>query len=308
MFWFLHTPALVTATEVLPYAMSLRAPARSSAHSLLFCVCCIAVVASGVLLAPEEDKTDAQNWTILATSGMAFATSLLFAQRLRSTKHRMSRAIGFLSLGLLLWFVAEGIWDYYFFVLGVDVPYPSVADVFYIAAYLPVGYSLYLLSRQTSEFRQENRIVITTIAITIAAFITNVFILEIVDSAIGFTQMSSDDLLLLVISIAYPLLDGFLLVPAIIALYTLRRSREHFTWVLLATAILVMVAADTGFGYTALVELEAVASDVTWDMLYAIGYILLATAMINGILANKEGKQELKPTGLNVPSRDAATQ
>lgn len=308
MFCFLHTPALVTVIKLLLYAMSPRAPSRYSTYSLLFSACCIAVVVTAILVVPEEARPDTQNLTILATSGMAFATSLLFEQRLKNAKHQMSAAIGFLSIGLLLWFVAEGVWDYYVYVLDIDVPYPSVADVFYIAAYLPVGYSLYLVSREASGVPQENRLVITTIAITLAAFIANVFILQIVDSAIGITKLSSDDLLLLVISIAYPMLDGFLFVPAIMALYTHRKRGEHFTWVLLSTAMLVMVAGDTGFGYTALVELEAVASNATWDILYDISYILLGAAMINGLLTNRKGAQEAKPRIPYFSGKDAASQ
>jgi len=189
--------------------------------------------------------------------------------------------------------------------LQVELPYPSLADLFYIAAYPLVGYSLHLLSKR-APLQQENRLVISTIAVTIAAFITNVFILEIVNSAIGFTQLIPDEFILLAISIAYPLLDAYLFIPSIIILYSFRTSREHLTWFLLAAAVLVMAVADTGFGYTALVEIEALSSVATWDILYSISYILLGTAMINGIMVESTIRSRSPLAELKTGSRSAA--
>ncbi len=241
----------------------------------------------------------AQNWTLNAASGMAFATSLIFLSRLRRNKDRSSTPVALLALGLFLWFIAEIVWTYHVYFLEVELPYPSLADVFYIAAYLPVGYSLHKLSKTSSAVHQENKIVITAIAVTVTAFITNVFLFQIVDSAIGFTELSQDDLLLLGISVAYPLLDAYLLIPSIIILYSLRKSKEHLTWTLLAASMLVMAAADTGFGYAALVEIEALSSEVIWDVLYVISYMLLATSMVNGLLAHRRQRTEIAVQELN---------
>ena len=204
----------------------------------------MAVIIIAIELSQEESRTAVQGWTINATSGMAFATSLWFTLRLRRAREQISAGLSFLAVGLLLWFVAESLWNYQVSILQVEVPFPSVADIFYLAAYVPVGLSLYKLSRSESGVHQESRLVITTVAVTLTAFITNVFILQIVDSAIGFTRLTSDDIVLLIISIAYPLLDGLLFVPSIIIVYSLRKSSEHLTWVLIAASMLLMAAAD----------------------------------------------------------------
>lgn len=53
-----------------------------------------------------------------------------------------------LFLGVVLWFLGEATWAIYEVLLKVPVPYPSVADVFYLAGYLPaaagmVGFMLF---------------------------------------------------------------------------------------------------------------------------------------------------------------------
>lgn len=300
MFGLLHTAALFSQIENFIALKSPRSAATSySTLPLLICVVGIAAAACAIYLSPEDGRNVVQSVTILVTSGTAFATSLLFYLVLRRDRDAISRAIFFLSLGLSLWFLAEGIWSYYVHFLGVDVPFPSVADVFYLAAYLPIGYSFFKLSRKTSGLHEENKLVITTIAITLTAFITNVFILEIVNSAIGFSELSQEKVIILGVSIAYPLLDGFLFVPSIIILYSLRKSKAHIAWVLLAISTLVMAAADMGFGYTALVEVEALASETSWDILYNAAYSILATAMIYGIQASRTSVNTISAQEVN---------
>lgn len=241
-----------------------------------------------IIVSDQSSRQLVQNLTIIATAGTASATSVGFAIKIKRSKNYVASAIVYLALGLVLWLAAEIVWTYYVNIMQIEIPFPSIADIFYLAGYLPVGISLYVLTRSATGVLQENKIVITTIAVTITAFITNVFLLQIVDSAIGFTQLTSDEAVLLTISIAYPLLDGFLLIPAIIALYSFRKNSGHFTWLMVSLSIVLMAAADTGFGYTALANIEALSSETTWDILFNISYVLMATGMVNGLLTNQK--------------------
>jgi len=47
-----------------------------------------------------------------------------------------------LFLCVLLWFVAETVWGIYEVILHVDIPYPSVADLFYLAGYFPAFHGM----------------------------------------------------------------------------------------------------------------------------------------------------------------------
>jgi len=43
-----------------------------------------------------------------------------------------------------MWFLGEAIWAGYTLILNVEIPYPSVADVFWLGGYVPFFVALYL--------------------------------------------------------------------------------------------------------------------------------------------------------------------
>ena len=59
----------------------------------------------------------------------AITTIKLFRQ-----KHFQAKAFLFFTIGLACWFIAEQIWQAYDYFLEGD-PFPSEADIFYVAAY-----------------------------------------------------------------------------------------------------------------------------------------------------------------------------
>jgi len=61
-----------------------------------------------------------------------FATYL--AVKLRKLKHPNAKAYAFFALGSAFWFIAEQLWQLYDHIWEGD-PFPSEADIFYIAAY-----------------------------------------------------------------------------------------------------------------------------------------------------------------------------
>ncbi|MEK7595728.1 MAG: hypothetical protein AAB443_04055 [Patescibacteria group bacterium] len=59
------------------------------------------------------------------------------------------RAIFFVSLGLITWGVGELIWSYYNLFLGVEVPYPSLADVGFVLSWPLWSVGMIYLSKAT---------------------------------------------------------------------------------------------------------------------------------------------------------------
>jgi hypothetical protein len=240
-----------------------------------------------IAFSPEEVQQANRNLTIMAMSGIAAGSSIFAVLNTSKMKRYRLMLISF-SIGIGLWFVAEATWNYYVIGLGIEVPYPSMADVFYLAAYPLIGYFLYGANKLIKEKTEENRLIATAITITIVAFIVNIFLLQIVESSLGFAALTADETVILLLSLAYPIIDGILLVPTIMILYTAYRNRlQAFSWVLLASSILVTAIADIGFGYTALVGIEALENEAIWDVLYNIMYILISGAMVIEILEKR---------------------
>lgn len=264
----------------------------------------IAVIVPIALTSGQEAQQSIRNLSIVGLATAAGISSIVAVIRTRMG-HAYRQILAVFSLGILCWLAAEAIWNYYFFVLGIDVPYPSLADIFYLAAYPPVGYFLYRGNKILSgRVHEEDNLIATSITITVVAFIVNVFLVEIIQSSLGFSGMTADDITILILSISYPVLDGLLLVPVIMILYNaLRNHIRSFTWTLLAASFLVTVVADTGFGYSALIGLQEVADNPVWDILYAFLYILVAAAMVNEMFA---GKEKVKASATMEESRNSA--
>jgi hypothetical protein len=78
-------------------------------------------------------------------AGAAFASSFLaLARYWGSLKESFSLSWLSFASGLGLWFLGEVSWAVYTLLLGIELPYPSIADVFWISGYIPMLIALFL--------------------------------------------------------------------------------------------------------------------------------------------------------------------
>ncbi|MDO8452016.1 MAG: hypothetical protein Q7S76_04075 [bacterium] len=61
----------------------------------------------------------------------------------------LGRGLFFLSLGTISWGLGMVAWNYYLFVLGTEIPYPSIADLFFTLIWVFWTYGMIQLSRAT---------------------------------------------------------------------------------------------------------------------------------------------------------------
>ena len=66
--------------------------------------------------------------------GTLVVFSVILTIKLYKQKHYQSKAFLFFTIGVSCWFIADQIWYLYDYIYNVD-PFPSEADIFYIAAY-----------------------------------------------------------------------------------------------------------------------------------------------------------------------------
>lgn len=71
------------------------------------------------------------------------------AKKWGSIKSAVGRSITALSLGLFGWGFGMIVWNYYLFIGQVEVPYPSLADLFYISIWPLWTYAMFQLSKAT---------------------------------------------------------------------------------------------------------------------------------------------------------------
>ena len=85
----------------------------------------------------------------------------------------------------------------------------------------------------------------------------------------------------LIINLAYPVLDAILLIPAIVILWSFRRGEPAYThWVMISLFIVFVTVADIGFGYALAVDEDSAGRQQwVWDMFYNAGYLSIAGAL-----------------------------
>jgi hypothetical protein len=229
-------------------------------------------VNSIIILSPNAaDKNFLGN--ILRPLTASIATSLaVIVVRKQGTRGIFGRAYSALAAGLVLYFIAEIIWAYYSIGLGVEVPFPSPADAFWLAAYAPFGYGLFRLANLHSKHKNRKRQLVVVAGI--AAALSGFYIYEL----IAVSEISTfDDMAGLAIGIAYPILDAILIVPALLAV--IRAGRGYLTsipWIFISWVFTVI--ADTIFGFTAVMS---IAGDLSiWNLFYNAAYLSMAAGLL----------------------------
>lgn len=173
-----------------------------------------------------------------------------------------------LFIGLLLWLAGEICWNIYRFLLGIEIPYPSVADLLWITGYIPFGYFLVHLYRKSKDILGIKERVVSTVIAVIMAFIVGVVLFGPVLAAF------SGDLVTTLFDFAYPISDVFLTFYSVAILLALLKVRRGFGWIIWVIPIILFVVADLLFSY--LTSQGMYYNGHPLDTLYIIAYFMFA--------------------------------
>jgi hypothetical protein len=104
-----------------------------------------------------------------------------------------------------------------------------------------------------------------------------------------------DDILAPIVSLSYPILDGILLVPSMVILWSLRRGDpSSFNWLLMSMAFVLLAIGDIGFGYSfALAPDLAEESEWIWAVFYNTGYISIAFGVLYSTTGNRRQTKDI---------------
>jgi len=146
------------------------------------------------------------------------------------------------TIGIFFWFLGELTWAIYALILNIAIPYPSVADAFWLIGYMPLLLALtaylWLVKPAISK-------TILATASTIVLTLGILFSYFLVAPAL----MQETDLITKTIDVAYPTLDFIMLILTITGLIVLAKSRVNKSWMLFNTGILMTAIGDSLFSY-----------------------------------------------------------
>ena len=200
------------------------------------------------------------------TPGLITAYSSILAVKLFRQKHYQAKLFVLFAIGAAFWFVAEAIWQLYDHVWLED-PFPSEADIFYLAAYPLMTY--FLIFSLKPILKSVNRNVWF-----FAGALAFSFLIPSVLAA--YDDMEGEAAFDTSIALAYPILGAVQVVPAIVGIMYLTKKGANVSWMLILFGFIIYAIADTFFLFA---ELDGTYYDGhPVDMLWVYTYILLTFA------------------------------
>ena len=260
-------------------------------RTILILVGAIIVSNSFIVFSNQDSRDFFTNWSIITAASAALSLSIIAV--ITAYKRRIDRFFVYAQIictvGLALWLVAEVTWAYYQLVLEIGTPFPSSADAFWLSGY---GFFTYFMFRIYNFINKGNEKFIAVL-VSLATAIILGYILNLT-FGIADLMSAQEGSVAWLISIAYPILDGILLVPAVLILWSLRgKNVASANWSLLALSIVLVTVGDIGFGYSAVID-KAGKEEWIWDLFYNSSYLAMAAAFfLQSKVFAKEGHTKI---------------
>jgi len=216
-----------------------------------------------------------QNLTILSARTIATIFVLYLAYLYKPTT-KVGKVWLFLGLGLLLKTIGEFLFSYFLLFTNIP-PFPSIADIFFLAAY-PFWYMAFYIQIKliSVKLTKGEKIIVFGVFITLCIL---TFITAIILPIFELYPLSSLDIFLLAVGASYPLCDLVLLISILILLTKLRKGKMNIAWILILSGFLIYLVANIIFSW-AWVVVQVVTGYTITSLLQAIAHILF----INGAL------------------------
>ena len=201
-----------------------------------------------------------------------------------------------IAFGCWSWAAGQAAWTVLQVLLGVELPFPSVADIGYGAFPICATFGLWRLTRDVSRLAMARRVIdgfTVGCSLGLAAW---VFVLErLVDGDFASPLAEAT-------SLFYPVTDTVLVTVAVL---TIAQTRElTASWVLLGLGVLAMTLADFTFAYQVAAGTFQTGSFVAWG--WWLGFTSIGTA---GLVVVSGGRRHrrLDPGGTGLrPGQPAA--
>lgn len=203
-------------------------------------------------------------------AGAAVVVSGLSLERYwRKARGQFSVIWLYFTCGLFLWFIGEAVWAGYTLILSVELPYPSIADVFWIGGYIPLFIGLYLYVKLFGHALTKRTVAITMFVIF---FLTIMVTLALLTPVLG----AEEDLATIIMDFTYPILDLTLLSTALLGLIIFWKGKLGKSWLLINAAILMNACADILFSWTTAQNIYY--SGHMFDVLFDLAYLFFLMA------------------------------
>jgi hypothetical protein len=151
------------------------------------------------------------------------------------------------SIGMLSWFLGESTWAIYALWYSIPDPFPSIADVFWLAGYVPLMLAILIMAWPFREFLVSRRMQ----AVILASFVSAGLLLVMLIPSTYATSIGGG-FVSVVIGFGYPLLDVALLVVALPILFLYGRGTFWRPFLFTTVGLILTFVGDFLFSWASL--------------------------------------------------------
>ncbi len=233
----------------------------------------VAIVFIHIILSiTNEDRYIGTTSAVLLGS----ASFLLLFTILSNPRNKEVQRFMLLFAGVTLWFLGESTYSYYQIVLNMDVPYPGVGEIFYLAGYGPLILFTY---RSLKTLNRDELIKHRVIAfvVTLSFVVPVISTILVFSQEVDFQSQWPD----IVLSNIFNYTDSVLLSLSILILTKLPRNNPYiYHWILYASFTILTIVTDFFYLYIAIVDEEfLLETELIWEAMWAFAYLsVLASA------------------------------
>jgi len=198
--------------------------------------------------------------------GLVTVYATVLAIKLYRQKNYQAKGFMLFAAAAAFWFVAEQVWQLYDHVWE-GAPFPSEADIFYIAAY-PLMTAFLFISLKPVLRKTGRNVWLFAIGLAVSFLIPSVLA--------AYDDMFGEEAFATGIALAYPILGAIQVVPAIVGIMYLTKQGASLSWLLILFGFIIYTIADTFFLFA---ELDGTYYDGhPVDLLWLYTYVLIVFA------------------------------
>jgi len=203
-------------------------------------------------------------------SGASALVFLVLAYRFNFTHTKPGQTMSALVIGFLLWFLAETVWLVYM-LMSIEPSPPSIADIFWIAGYVPQAIALLMNARAIrAKFSPTMMVIWVSISLTMAM----VLLLEVIPFLVASPGIDT------IITVVYPICDAIIIILALATALKFKAGEVAKPWAALIAGFVLTSVGDIWYTFAIWTGVYATAYNPV-DFFLTLGYLAY---VVSGLL------------------------
>jgi len=210
------------------------------------------------------------DYSVPALSFLPVISGFLLIKRY-SFSSVFGRCFSFLTAASALWFLGEALWTVQAKLLGVELPFPSLSDLFWMCGYIFIGLGVYAMFKLFNPISaMDRRKLVLTLSLTAAAAAATLILTPLI--------YEGAPLIELIIYTWYLVMDVIFLGLLTVIFQTFMGGRVSRAWLIMISGLAAIFLADILFNLATYMDSEI--HLLSGDLIYMIGYSLIALGFI----------------------------